>query len=251
MRSLCPNKNNHCIRVYRRNILNIHETMMFHLSWYMILFVDNISVLILQKFEVDPLTVFWTYNALLFIPSFIQHLFFGNRFISSYHELKYSKQGYKRVGFFITNQLVLEPRGSTVKRVATSSVFVCSPSCSRQSDHLANSHFPNYPTVGLQCSNQNKPRAHPPPPPSYRPGLYTYAGLKQFSSSAKSPKHNSIATCSPKRGKYSYLGLGQRNYAVHYVATNFTAPSSGKEPTRKILPRDFHKKAKHTLPCVE
>ena len=127
MRGLCPNKNNHCIRVYRRNIINISETMIFHLSWYMILFVDNISVLILQKFEVEPQTVFWMYNALLFIPSFVQHLFFGNHFLSSYNELKYSRQGYKRVGFLITKQLVLEPRGSTNKRLPPHCLLVHHP----------------------------------------------------------------------------------------------------------------------------
>ena len=187
VRGLCPNKNNHCIRIYRRNILNMHETMMFHLSCYMINFVDNISVLFLKKFEVDPQTAFWTYNALLFIPTFIQYIFFGNRFLSSYNELKYSRQGYRKVDFFITKQLILEPERSTTKMVATSSVFVCLPSCSGQSDHLTNCHSPNSPTIGLQCFSQHKPRAHSSPPPSHRPGLYTYAGLKLFSSSAVSP----------------------------------------------------------------
>ena len=238
VRGLCPNKNNHCIRIYRRNILNMHETMMFHLSCYMISFVDNISVLIFNKFEVDPQTVFWTCNALLLIPSFIQHLFFGNRFLSSYYELKYSRQGYKKVDFFITNQVIL----------ATSSAFVCLPSGSGKSQHLGNCHSPNSPTIGLQCFSQHKPRAHSPPPPSHRPGLYTYAGLKQFTSSTDSPKYNSLAPCSPKMGVYSYIGLGQCNYTAYSSATSHTAPSFGKGPTRKILTREFQKKAKHTLP---
>ena len=265
MRGLCPNETNNCIRKYRRNLINMNETLSYHMSWYMIIFLEHMSVLCFSKLDLDPKIVFFTHNIIVFILYFTQHLFLINHFQLSYTELLSKKKAVLKHSFFGSNQQILKPRRPTAEVSATSSLFVCSLSCLCQSHHLAISHSPNSPTVRLHGSSQDKRRAHSPPPPFSRPGIYIYAGLKQFSSSANSPKPNSKATCSPRRGLYSYLGLGQRYYAAHPPANSpgfpFNGPSSldpgtgmfsdnGLEQTRGILPLELQGKSKSTMPDV-
>ena len=224
MRGLCPNETNNCIRKYRRNLVNMKETLSYDMSWYMIVFLEYMSVLFFSKLDLDPNIVFVTHNIFVFILYFIQHLYFINHFLLSYTELLSKKRGIHNSSFFGSNQQVLQPR----RPPATSSVFVYSPSLSPKSHHVDNYHTPNFPTIRLQCSIPLHPIAYSHNSSSPRPGLHSYPGLKQFPSSANSPNATSTSPFSPRRGLYSYIGLGKCNSAAHSYACNFLAPSHHK-----------------------
>ena len=58
MKGLCPNETNNCIRKYRRNLINMNETLSYHMSWYMIIFIEHMSVLFFSKLDLNPRIVF-------------------------------------------------------------------------------------------------------------------------------------------------------------------------------------------------
>ena len=224
MRGLCPTERNSCIRKYRRNLINMKETLSYDMSWYMIIFLEHMSVLIFSKIELDPMVVFLAYNILVFILYFSQHIYFINHFLLSYTELLSKTKGIPQSSYFGSNQQVLQPR----RPPASSSVFDNSPSLSPQSHHVDNYQPPNFPTIKLHCSSPLHPRANLPNSPSPRSGFFSYPGLKQFPSSANSPKPTSNAPCSPRRGLYNYIGLGQCNSTAHSSANHLLAPSHHK-----------------------
>ena len=102
----CPNKTMSCIGKYRRNLINMQETLMYFYFEKGVFLVELCTIETSSYFEMSAHSVFWLYNSIFFVQS-VGRVGFHYTMIGTAH----SETPRERFdGFYVSKPKILEPR---------------------------------------------------------------------------------------------------------------------------------------------
>ena len=106
VRGNCPNKRMSCIGKYRRNLMNMQETLRYFYFEKGVFLVELCTIEMCSHFEMSAHSVFWLYNSIFVVQS-IGRVWFHWTMIGRAH----SETTQERFdGFYVLKPKILEPR---------------------------------------------------------------------------------------------------------------------------------------------
>ena len=125
MKKMCPNKRMNCIGKYRRNLINMDETLTYFCFEKLVFLVELIFMSVSREWEeaLGAEAIFWIFNSIVFAQSVIQTILQGLLLRHSIGELDGKDANDKEESrFYVSKPRVLEPRISEYPVVEESRV---------------------------------------------------------------------------------------------------------------------------------